>query len=165
MSFGSSGRVSTNRTRPTGLPGSALLATTRYDPSCSRLARLQQVVDVAVAASARALRPGGVNFAPSPTTSCSRLQIRDVIFRHVVSERPHQLRHRHLGAGGHRAITGRIELQEPALAGAVLHREARRHAVALGRRDRPRACRRSVGRVRALRNLLRRSSADGRGDW
>ena len=47
-------------------------------------------------------------------------QIGDVVLRHVVAERPHQLRHRHLGAGRHAAVARRIELQEPALAPGVL---------------------------------------------
>ena len=73
----------------------------------------------------RFLPPGGVNFAPFADDQLFATQVRDVVFRHVIAQRPHQLRHRHLGARRHAAVARRIELHEPHLAGRVLDREAR----------------------------------------
>ena len=142
------------RMRPIGLPSSALLATTRYEPSGSRSARSSRLsmspsrIGALVAAGRRELRAVADD-------ELLAAHVRDVVLRHVVAERPHQLRHRHFGPGRHRAVARRIELQEPALAGRVLHREARRHAVALRRGDRPRA--RSPGR-RSCRDRRHTSS-------
>ena len=83
----------------------------------------------------------------------------DVILGHVIAERPHQLGHRDLGAGGHAAVAARIELQKPLAARRVGHGEPGRHAVALRRDDRPGAGGRTVGRVRPLRDVLRGQGA------
>jgi hypothetical protein len=48
--------------------------------------------------------------------SAARAHVGHVVLGHVVAERPHQLRHRHLGAGGHAAVAARIELEEPLVA-------------------------------------------------
>ena len=98
---------------------------------------------------ARVLPPAGVNFASSADDQLLAAQIGDVVLRHVVAERPHQLGDRHLGAGRHPAIARRVELEEPALTRRVLDGESRRHAVALRRAHRPRAGGRAVGACRA----------------
>ena len=105
-----------NRMRPIGLPGSALLATTRYEPSASRSARSQQLVDVAEPHRARFVAAGRRELRAVADVELLAAQVGDVVLRHVVAERPHQLRHRHFGTGRHAAVSRRIELQEPALA-------------------------------------------------
>ena len=114
---------------------------------------------------ARVLPPAGVNFAVGADDELIAAHVGDVVLRHVVAERPHQLRHGHFGAGRHPAVAGRIELQEPALAVGVLDGEARRHAVALRRGDRPRARardRRSCSGPLATSSGV---SGDGRRGW
>ncbi len=116
---------------------------------------LEQVVDVAephqpfVAAGRRELRAVADD-------ELLAAHVGDVVLRHVVAERPHQLRDGHFGPGRHAAVARRIEFQEPALTRRVLDRESRRHAVALRRGDRPRAGRRAVARVGAAKHVLRR---------
>ena len=154
--MGSSGRVPKKRIRPIGLPGSALAGHDAIRPVRLAVGALEQTVDVVQPHRTGAWRPAGVNFAPGADNELLAAHIGDVILRHVVAERPHQLRHRHFRAGRHRAVAGRVELQEPALSRCVLDREARRHAVALRRGDRPEARGRPVARVRTIGNVLER---------
>ena len=77
-----------------------------------------------------------------------------VHLRHVIAEGPEQLGDHHLGPCRHRAITGRIELDEPDLPGCVANRETRRDAVVLGRDHGPVPRCRAVDGVGALQQVV-----------
>ncbi len=155
MSLGSSGRVPTKRMRPIGLPAQRLAGDDAVAAVGFAAGALEQVVEVVEAHRAR-LPPGRRELCALGDGQLLASHVGDVVFRDVVAERPHQLGHDHFGAGGHRAVAGRIELEEPALPGGVLDGESGRHAVALRRGDRPGARRRAAARVRSPGHVLGR---------
>ena len=90
----------------------------------------QQSVDVPVGQTAFAA-VGGRDRGPVVDHEVLARELRDVVFRNVVTERVKQFRHGHFGAAGHLTPLRRIELDEPAVARRVENREARRDPVAL----------------------------------